>query len=100
MRKGSIRAICFKHFDKGLTIAQVSKKFGFNYGTVKAYNTSYKSWKIYGKIKKYRGEPKQKTTNDEMKYGTPSFTWESLEPTERLLTKQKNHNELKKRVYL
>jgi hypothetical protein len=101
--KGTILELCFRRFERGFTDEEIVKEMGFKLGTVKNYrfkhySTVLDSFIYESKLRKHNISfeimPDHK---NEMNYGSdlPKYKWQELDPTERKLTKQKNHEELK-----
>jgi hypothetical protein len=103
--KNTIKDDCYKYFEQDLTIREIVDTYGFNESSVKYYRSKFVAEQVYKYTK--RGDEfilglKTPYSLDEMDYGTtpPVYTWESLEPIERLLIKHKQHKQLSKNSYI
>jgi len=99
--KQTIKNDCFKAFDDELTIKEIVDTYGFKENSVKYYRSKYVAEQIYKHTKRSDGYMlgiRKAFSVSEMDYGTtlPTYKWEELEPSERQLTKDKDHKQLSK----
>jgi len=100
-KKVTIKDLCYKKFNDGFTVNEVSKAYGLNLGSVKYYRNRYVGEMLFN-MKNYKGvmftESKQPYAGNEMRYGSelPTYKWDELSNVEKILSRHFKHKQLRK----